>query len=103
MAALVGLPFSPLQWEELWLALASVGSAREFSPVEARKLQLLSMLVGSDKGLTCGPSPGSEAWHHRLVSSRATGMEEPIPAASSTRALHPPPAQLSLYLATLMA
>lgn len=45
MAALVGLPFSPLQWEELWLALASKGSARGFSPVEARKLQLLSMLV----------------------------------------------------------
>lgn len=51
MAALVGCDQSTAVEELCWLWLA-VGSARDFLPVEARKLQLLSMLVGSDKGLT---------------------------------------------------
>lgn len=33
-----GLPLNPLQWEELSLALAGVGSAWGFSPAEAGKI-----------------------------------------------------------------
>ena len=59
MAALVGLPFSPLQWEELWLALASSWQCQGIFSCRSKEIAAsVHAGLGNDEGLTCGPSPG---------------------------------------------